>query len=54
MEDIILRLPNGHGFNDEMRKSIFIRGLIPFRLKAYVKEVELATLDAAYQRAKII
>jgi hypothetical protein len=53
MEDIILRLPNGHGFNDEMRKSIFIRGLIPFRLKAYVKEVEPATLDAAYQRAKL-
>jgi hypothetical protein len=53
MEYIILRLPNGHGFNDEMRKSIFIRGLIPFRLKAYIKEVKLVTLDAAYQRAKL-
>jgi hypothetical protein len=24
MEDIVLRLPNGHGFNDEMRKSILL------------------------------
>ena len=49
MEDILLRLPPKHGFNDEMEKSIFIRGLIP--LRAYIKEIELATLDAAYQRA---
>lgn len=35
-----------------MKKSIFIRGLIPFRLKANVKEIEPTTLDAAYQRAK--
>jgi hypothetical protein len=52
MEDIILRLPPGHAFNDEMKKSIFIRGLLPFKLKAYVKEIEPTTLDEAYQRAK--
>jgi hypothetical protein len=51
MEDILLRLRPGHGFNDEMK--IFIRGLIPFRLKAYVKDIELAILEAAYQRAKL-
>jgi hypothetical protein len=53
MEDILLQLPLGHGFNDEMKKSIFIKSLIPFRLKAYVKEIEPATLEAAYQRAKL-
>jgi hypothetical protein len=52
MEDIILRLPPGHAFNDEMKKSIFIRGLLPFKLKAYVKEIEPTPLDEAYQRAK--
>jgi hypothetical protein len=53
MEDILLQLPPGHGFNDEMKKNIFIRGLISFRLKVYVKEIEPATLNAAYQRAKL-
>jgi hypothetical protein len=53
MEDIFLQLQLGHGFNDEMKKSIFIKSLIPFRLKAYVKEIEPATLEAAYQRTKL-
>ena len=52
MEDIILRLPHGHAFNDEIRKNIFIRDLLPFKLKAYVKEIEPTILDEAYQRAK--
>ena len=48
MEDFRLRLPPGHAFNDEMKKSIFIRDLLPFKLKAYIKEIEPTTLDEAY------
>jgi len=53
MEDIILRLLVGHGFNDAMKLGIFIRGLVPFKLKGYVKEVSLATLLEAQNRAKL-
>ena len=40
MEDILLRLLLGHGFNDEIKKNISIRDLIPYKLKAYVKKIE--------------
>ena len=36
MEDIILRLPANHGFNNKHIRNIFIRGLVPQRLQAFV------------------
>ena len=37
MEDIILRLPANYGFKDRHMRNIFVRGLVPQRLKAFVK-----------------
>ena len=37
MEDIIFRLPANYGFTDRHIRNIFVRGLVPQRLKAFVK-----------------
>ena len=52
MEDIILRLPANYGFNDRHIRNIFVRGLVPQRLKAFVKLDLLADLASTIQRAK--
>ena len=36
-----------------MKLGIFIRGLVPFELKGYVKEVSPGTLLEAYKRTKL-
>jgi hypothetical protein len=53
LEDLVLRLPAGHRYNDQMQMRFFIRGLVPHRLKTYVKEITPATLNQAYRRAKL-
>ena len=52
MEDIILRLPANYGFNDRHIRNIFVRGLVPQRLKAFVKLDLLVDLAGTIQRAK--
>ncbi len=47
MEDIVLCLPARHGFNDAMRMAIFIRGLVPLKLKGCVKEISSIILIEA-------
>jgi len=53
LEDLVLRLPVDHGYNDKMQMRFFIRGLVPQRLKTYVKGIIPNTLNAAYRRAKL-
>ena len=52
MEDIILRLPANYGFNDRHIRNIFVRGLVPQRLKAFVKLDLLVDLAGTIQRTK--
>jgi hypothetical protein len=52
MEDIVLRLLVGHGFTDRQLRNIFVKGLVPHRLKSFMKLELLATLAQSYERAK--
>ena len=52
MEDIILRLPVNYGFTDRHIRNIFVRGLVPQRLKAFVKLDLPADLAGAIQKTK--
>ena len=52
MEDIVLCLPIGHGFTDRQLKNIFVKDLVPHRLKSFIKSELLATLAKTYERAK--
>jgi hypothetical protein len=52
MEDIVLCLPMGHGFTDRKLQNIFVKGLVPHRLKSFIKLELPATLAETYERAK--
>jgi hypothetical protein len=52
LEDIVLRLPMGHGFTDRHLRNIFVKGLVPHRLKSFIKLEFPATLAETYERAK--
>ena len=52
MEDIIFQLPVNYGFNDKHIRNIFVRGLVPQRLKAFAKLDLPANLAGTIQRAK--
>jgi hypothetical protein len=52
MVDIVLRLPMDHGFTDRKLRNIFVKGLVPHRLKSFIKLELPATLAKTYERAK--
>ena len=52
IEDIILRLPSNDGFTNRHIRNIFVRGLVPQKLKAFVKLDLLANLASMIQRMK--
>jgi hypothetical protein len=52
MEDIVLRLPVGHGFTDRQLRNIFVKRLVLHKLKSFMKLELPATLAQSYERAK--
>ena len=52
MEDIVFRLLLGHGFTNRQLQNIFVKGLVPHRLKSFMKLELLATLAQSFERTK--